>query len=274
VEADILEIDVLPRDRLILATDGLTESLFDHDLERMMNKRSRAGAASLVKGIRTAALARSPQDDVSLVVVIRAAERSLNGGRMGTKRGRGRQAFPLPAKKASMNAWSEDAALNRMAEIAKDEEGLLRQITESKWQLAERERHEKDSMLKWLLALLDVVDAFERVFGNIEAKKELCTAQMNIWIGNFRTVYKLLRKLLAEEGVVPIENLGEGFDPRWNEPERVFDPSRPEGTIVKEVKRGYLWQGQILRKSLVVVTSTVEQTDRARPDGQDTRNGA
>ncbi len=275
VEADVQDIEVLPEDRFILATDGLTESLSDDDIKGIMSKRSRAGAASLVRAIRTAALTRGPRDDVSLVVVTQTDGRSSNGGRMGTKRRRHSQALPLSAEKVPASAWSEEAGSNRMEEISKDEEGLLRRIAECKWLLAENERKQKNELSRRFLALLKVVDAFERNFANIEARKELCTPQMNIWIGNFRAVYKLLRKFLAEEGVVPIENLNQGFDPKWHEvSERVYDPSQPDGTIVAEVERGYLLQGQLLRQSVVIVTSTSEHIDEDGLDKRDMSNDA
>jgi molecular chaperone GrpE len=154
------------------------------------------------------------------------------------------------------SGWTADAGGNRVAIMENDVAALLRQVAEYKWAAEEQENKRKDVLIKQFMFLLDMADAFERVFANVEAKKDSCTAQMNAWVGNFRTVYRLLKRSLAEQGVVPIETLDMEFDPRWHEVvEKAHDKARPEGTIVKVIQCGYVWQGQILRKSAVVVVS-------------------
>ena len=52
------------------------------------------------------------------------------------------------------------------------------------------------------------------------------------------------------------------FDPQWHKvAEIVVDETKPEGTIVEELKKGFLWRNQILRKAEVVV---VRMTARSR----------
>ncbi|MCS6852429.1 MAG: nucleotide exchange factor GrpE [Gemmataceae bacterium] len=52
----------------------------------------------------------------------------------------------------------------------------------------------------------------------------------------------------------PIPAVGRPFDPEFMEVlELVADTGRPEGEVVEEVRRGYLWHGRILRYAQVRV---------------------
>ena len=117
-----------------------------------------------------------------------------------------------------------------------------------------RERVGEDRVEEILLPILEAIDAFERVFRSIHSRQDEVSRQMKIWVGNFRTVKRLLDALLEQEGVKPIENLQGGFDPHWHKvADTVSDPSKPDGAIVEETRRGYVRGTKILRKSEVVV---------------------
>lgn len=143
---------------------------------------------------------------------------------------------------------------NPLWAIESDLRSLMVQLSEARSALRQNEEQQQESKKMLLLELIDVLDAFERVFRSISAKEGEVTQQMKIWIGNFRTVRRLLDKPVSDQGIVRMENLDQGFDPQWHRvSEVVNDPSKPEGTIVAEVKAGYLWHGQVLRKSEVIV---------------------
>ncbi len=63
-----------------------------------------------------------------------------------------------------------------------------------------------------------------------------------------------LLEVLSQRQVVPLESVGQTFDPQWmyavgrQESEEV-----EENTVVQEVLRGYLWQKKILREAQVIV---------------------
>ncbi len=114
----------------------------------------------------------------------------------------------------------------------------------------DQERHERAR----LLLLIEVVDAFERVFVAIEARPDDVTPLMRKWLSNFKTIRRMVEGMLRREGVVPVEVLGEEFDPEWHRILRtVVDPEKPDGTIVAITGTGYLWKGQLLRETEVVV---------------------
>ncbi len=166
-------------------------------------------------------------------------------------------------------SWKPEQQRNRLGVIEEDIRSLMRKLAESEAAGAEKDKRNTAQHRCLLLSLLDVMDAFERVFDSIAAKKDACNPQMNIWVGNFRTIQRLFKKFLSEQGITLIENLDQGFDPHWHEVERtVLDTSKPVGFIVEEVKKGYLWQGkELLRRSkIVVVTHDASKTSDLAED--------
>ena len=171
---------------------------------------------------------------------------------------------------ASASAWSDEQLVRGTEAIADDLRYLMCQLAECKSGAKEAEKKYAADQRRLLLELIEVSDAFERVFEHVESKKEACTAQMELWVKNFRTVYRLLWQALKGQSVMRIENLDGLYDPHWHIPQtRLFDPSRPEGTIVLEERRGYVWHGNLLRKSEVtVVTHNEDEANTGTaPDG-------
>jgi hypothetical protein len=175
---------------------------------------------------------------------------------------------PLP-----LHAWSDTDGADRLGVVMADVGGLLLALGKARQEADEQKTRTFDEKRRLLLALLDLMDAFERVFRSIEAKKDMVTPQMKKWIANFRTVYRMLNTALADQGVSRIENLDGGFDPHWHKvAEIVVDTSRPEGTIADEARHGYVWQGAVLRKAEVVVvrhTPVDDDGDDASADADD-----
>jgi len=175
--------------------------------------------------------------------------------------------FPITEKAVPLVGWPAGSRRGRREAIAREIGDLKRQLNEAAALPAEKEREHTESLRRLLLALLEVMDAFEGVFVNISTRKELCTPQMNIWVGNFRTPYKMLKRTLLEQGITPIENLQEGFNPHWHKVTRkVFDLSRPAGTIIAENQRGYIWRGQVLRPADVTVVTHDKSEENTPPE--------
>ena len=168
--------------------------------------------------------------------------------------------FAINESPISVHAWPSDAeGSGALDAVEADMRHLFKELAEARLSLSEGERKEEDRVDKVLLGILEACDAFERVFRAIHTKQDQVNRQMKIWIGNFRTIKRLLETLLRDQDVKPIENLDGGFDPHWHKiTETVPDPSRLDGTVVEEVRRGYIRGKKILRKSeVVVVRNTV-----------------
>lgn len=162
--------------------------------------------------------------------------------------------FSITESPVPVHAWEEEEGSPPLDTIEGDIRALMRELAEVRLSQSEVERAGEDRVEEILLRILEAIDAFERVFRSIHARQDEVSRQMKIWVGNFRTVKRLLDALLEQEGVKPIENLQGGFDPHWHKvADTVSDPSEPDGAIVEETRRGYVRGTKILRKSEVVV---------------------
>jgi molecular chaperone GrpE len=115
---------------------------------------------------------------------------------------------------------------------------------------------EKEEAIKYansslLERLVAIVDNFE--LGLLAAREE--SESSPIYSG-MNLVLKQLKDFLAEKGLQPIEALGQKFDPNLHEA-IAHEPSEefPEGTVIRQTRRGYRFKDRLLRPSSVVVSS-------------------
>jgi molecular chaperone GrpE len=150
---------------------------------------------------------------------------------------------------------------NGLAAIEQDIRALMCKAAELRQEKDQIEEQGRKEMAKILLAILEALDAFGRVYRNVQAQQDQVTPQkIKNWLGNFRTVRRLLDKILEEQGVVPLENIDRQFNPHWHQAvEVVVDSELPPGAILEEERPGYLWHGKLLRKAEVKV-ATAEMT--------------
>ncbi len=63
-----------------------------------------------------------------------------------------------------------------------------------------------------------------------------------------------ISKVLSMEGVRPIDSIGKEFDPYYQHAvQRMNDPEKPDGIILKEYQRGYMLKEKVLRPAVVCV---------------------
>src|SRR6266496_3727992 len=115
---------------------------------------------------------------------------------------------------------------------------------------------EKEEAIKYansslLERLVVIVDNFE--LGLSAAREE--SENSPIYSG-MNLVLKQLNDFLAENGLQPIEAVGQKFDPNLHEA-IAHEPSEefPEGTVIRQTRRGYRFKDRLLRPSSVVVSS-------------------
>lgn len=149
------------------------------------------------------------------------------------------------------------AAEETAGELAGVEAGvraLIQQLALTRRELKDHESERNEATRRFLLELLDVSDAFDRVFANARDQGEQLDPLAKRWINSFRTVDRLLGRALRNQGVVEIQTLDQMFDPYWHTAAEVLaDPERPEGSIHHELRKGYVWKNQVLRKTEAVV---------------------
>jgi molecular chaperone GrpE len=122
---------------------------------------------------------------------------------------------------------------------------------------------EKDEAIKYansslLERLIPIVDNFE--LGLLAARGE--GEQSPIYSG-MSLVLKQLNDFLADNGLQPIEAVGQKFDPNLHEA-IAHEPSKevPENNVIRQTRRGYRFKDRLLRPSSVVVSSgAAKQSD-------------
>jgi molecular chaperone GrpE len=119
-----------------------------------------------------------------------------------------------------------------------------------------RSAREKEEAIKYansslLQQLAAILDNFELGLAAAKAQGE----ESPIYSGMV-LVQKQLNDLLSEHGLQPIEADGKRFDPNLHEA-IAHEPSDqfPEGTVLRQTRRGYRLKDRLLRPSKVVVSS-------------------
>ncbi len=115
---------------------------------------------------------------------------------------------------------------------------------------------EKEEAIKYansslLERLVAIIDNFELglAAARTEGEDSPVFAGMNM-------VLKQLNDFLAENGLTPIDAEGQSFDPNLHEAiAREPSDEVPEGTVLRQNRRGYRLKDRLLRPSSVVVSS-------------------
>lgn len=97
--------------------------------------------------------------------------------------------------------------------------------------------------------LLPVLDNLERALG-----AALQEAPSSALTQGVEMVVKQWQDILAKEGVAPIPAAGQPFDPTRHEAV-VQEPAEglPDNTVIEEMQKGYMFNGKVIRPSLVKV---------------------
>lgn len=98
-----------------------------------------------------------------------------------------------------------------------------------------------------ILSLLDIID-------DVEKALPWGSADSDPFVQGVRNIHHKLLALLATHGVLPFDSVGMPFD--HNLHEAVAMATREggaPGTVVDELRRGYLWNGALLRSAQVRV---------------------
>lgn len=113
----------------------------------------------------------------------------------------------------------------------------------------EKEEFAKYASTKLITELLPVMDNFERAFSTgVEDLNESFSKGMNM-------VFRQLEGVLQAEGLVPMESVGQPFNPEFHQAiMQVESEDYPEGTVVEEIQKGYLLKDKVLRPAMVKVS--------------------
>jgi molecular chaperone GrpE len=119
----------------------------------------------------------------------------------------------------------------------------------------ERERGtaERSGKRAVILALLEVMDDFDRALEHVDQSPDAV-------VEGLRAIHKRLAEALKAQGVTPIESVGKQFDPMAHEAVGAIEAGASKagtalesGAVLDETRRGYRWDGEVLRPARVHV---------------------
>ncbi len=122
----------------------------------------------------------------------------------------------------------------------------------------ERRIDEKVTKEKQVLLIQILVVAEEINLIAEEAKKR----DKNSILGSLEMIKKKIWDILDNEGLCPIDSIGHHFNPNLHEAIVEIETSDfPPGTVLEEVRKGYLFRGKLLKPSVVKVASIPRSND-------------
>jgi molecular chaperone GrpE len=151
-------------------------------------------------------------------------------------------------------------------EVAEWQDRFLRKAAEFEnfRKRAEKEKTDATALAKSavLLEFLPVADACERALKSLAEAASADTGGLQQFKQGVELLYKQLLDTLGRTGVVAIDVEGKPFDPHLHEAlSREATDEVQEDTVVRELRRGYLFKERLLRPAQVIVA--------VRPQGRD-----
>jgi molecular chaperone GrpE len=146
---------------------------------------------------------------------------------------------------------------NQCVRIAADFDNFRKRTEREKGELELRVKRDAIS------ELLPVIDSFERARTQIKPQTE---QEVNIH-KSYQGVYKQLVDCLKRVGVSPMRVEGQPFDPNYHDAiMREPTDAHEEGTIIEELRRGYLLGDLVLRHAMVKVAAPPEPAATTEPE--------
>jgi molecular chaperone GrpE len=116
----------------------------------------------------------------------------------------------------------------------------------------EKEALYNDAVSETVLAMLPVVDNFERAMKAAENDSATNTPFKE----GMELVYRQLKDALKNLGVEEIKSVGEAFDPQLhNAVMHIEDDSYGDNTVIDEFQKGYALKDKVIRHSMVKVAN-------------------
>jgi len=165
------------------------------------------------------------------------------------------QSAPGPAETPGAETEGEDDSEGLQADLNRFRDLALRSQADFE-NYKKRSAREKEEAIKYansslLERLIAIVDNFELGLEAARAEGEKSPV-----FSGMSMVLKQLMDFLADSGLQPINSMGQKFDPNLHEA-IAHEPSDkfPEGTVIRQTRRGYRMKDRLLRPSSVVVSS-------------------
>jgi len=145
---------------------------------------------------------------------------------------------------------------NMSEELAKLNDSYLRLMAEydnyRKRTIKEKAELIKSGGEKALVGLLPVIDDFERAIKTLETATDISAVKEGVLL-----IYNKFMNYLQQNGVKPIESLGQVFDPEMNDAVATIPAADEEqkGKIIDSIQTGYTLYDKVIRHAKVVVAN-------------------
>ena len=139
-----------------------------------------------------------------------------------------------------------DEYTNMLKHLQADFENYTKRVQKEKSEFSQYASY------KVLSRIVNIVDDFEK------ALETLQTTYTKEQLEGLSIIYKQLHKVLVEEGVKPIESLGNKFDPFKHEVMDIIEGDE-DNIVVNELQKGYIMHDKILRPSKVSISKKKEE---------------
>ncbi|WP_018752757.1 nucleotide exchange factor GrpE [Paenibacillus sanguinis] len=114
----------------------------------------------------------------------------------------------------------------------------------------EKEELGKYASAKLITELLPVIDNFQRALGTAGDSPEAASYTKGV-----EMIFRQLEGVLSAEGLVPMETVGQPFNPEFHQAiMQVESEEYEEGIVVEEVQKGYMLKDKVLRPAMVKVS--------------------
>jgi len=122
---------------------------------------------------------------------------------------------------------------------------------------AERDQEFARGSERVLADLLSLIDDFERALASVNE-----TSTTDTLAAGIELIYRHAMRLLERYQVTPMEVEGKPFDPKYHDAiSRMATDTAPEHTIIGQIQRGYLKNGDVFRPAKVVVAVPMESEE-------------
>lgn len=158
----------------------------------------------------------------------------------------------IPDKRYTYS-WNDDIDTDPLMIVEQDITALLVQIEDYKIELNELKRTNRKKTSEHILQLLEITDYFERFSESIDRSKHMTNPEIERYSHALKSIMRLHNTILINSGVVPISSPREVAIPGMHEIVSTEPRENLENyTIIEELEKGYLWNGQLLRPSKVI----------------------
>ena len=163
-----------------------------------------------------------------------------------------------PLEEALENEKERSAdLLRRLQYLQADFENYRRRVEK---EMGDARKFSNERLLSDLLTVKDELD--------LAFAKARETKQSPVLLEGVGMVQKRLQNILSKEGVERVPGAGSMFNPDYHEAALKVISDEEEGTVVEEVRAGYMLKGRVLRPSIVKVAgkNLVEENESSEAD--------